>query len=48
MIKNWTMLLVLAVLGTVLISLHSFAAVDSATAVGVWLFDEGRCERFEW
>lgn len=41
MIKNWTMLLILTVLGTVLISLHSFAAVDSATAVGVWLFDEG-------
>ena len=41
MIKNWTMLLVLAVLVTVLIPLHSFAAVDSATAVGVWLFDDG-------
>ncbi len=41
MIKNWKMLLVLTVLGAVLIPLHSFAAVDSATAVGVWLFDEG-------
>ena len=41
MIKNWTMLLALAVLGPVLISFPSFAAVDSATAVGVWLFDDG-------
>lgn len=41
MMKNWIMLLVLTVLGTVLIPLHSFAAVDSATAVGVWLFDDG-------
>ena len=39
--KNWTMLLALTVLGTVLISFHSFAAVDSVTAVGVWLFDNG-------
>ena len=41
MTKNWAMLTVLAVLGLVLIPLHSFAAVDSETAVGVWLFDDG-------
>ena len=35
------MLLALAVLGTVLFPMQSFTAVDSATAIGVWLFDEG-------
>ena len=39
--KNWIMLLTLTVLGSLLISFHSLAAVDSATAVGVWLFDDG-------
>ena len=41
MTKNWVILPILAVLGLVLIPLHSFAAIDSATAVGVWLFDDG-------
>ena len=41
MIKNWKMLFVLTVLGAALIPLHSFAVIDSGTAIGVWLFDDG-------
>ena len=41
MAKNWAILPILAVLGLALIPLQSFAAVDSETAVGVWLFDDG-------
>ena len=37
--KNWTILSILVAL--TLISMPSYAAVDSETAVGVWLFDDG-------
>ena len=41
--KHWAILPILAViaLGFSLLPLQSFAAIDSATAVAVWLFDDG-------
>ena len=47
MAKNWTILSILAVFGLALIPLPSFAAVDSETAVGVWLFDDGDVSDFQ-